>query len=151
MQALIFDFSRVLVFPKDPNYDGSLNGLHSKLSSEPNYNILDHITPNQELLNFLENETGNIRKFIFTGGSIQSVPLLSKAIGHIFERIFTTEEVGQKNEPGSYIKITGLTGLEPTSTFFTDNLEENIQAAHTAGLKTHHFQTTTKLFVPLQE
>lgn len=37
---LLFDFSRVLLMPKDPDYTGSLNGLYKEHKDDPGFDFL---------------------------------------------------------------------------------------------------------------
>jgi len=52
--ALLSDFSRVLLRPKDKAYTGGLNALHKRLLAElrGTYSIFDHYELNEELLDF---------------------------------------------------------------------------------------------------
>ncbi len=54
IQTFLFDFSRVLIFPKDKNYQGSLNELYRQHHEQPGYNIFSEFELNDELLTWLD-------------------------------------------------------------------------------------------------
>jgi hypothetical protein len=65
IKAIVFDFSRVLLFAKDPGYKDDLNPLHRKLlEQDASYPFLDYFYLNQELLHYLGNATSTPRRAI---------------------------------------------------------------------------------------
>ncbi len=55
----------------------------------------------------------------------------------LFEKIFYSHEIQEhKPELKSYLKVIELANINPTETLFIDDLEENIEGAKKAGLKT---------------
>jgi len=71
IKAIVSDFSRVLLFPKDKSYQGSLNALHKELSEKPSYNALDFFELNVGLLDFYKSLKDRIPVYIFTSDVIQ--------------------------------------------------------------------------------
>ena len=66
--TIIFDLSRVLLFPKNKNYKGKLNALHRELSKKPDYDVLKNFEFNDALLNYLDKIKGKVALYVFTTG-----------------------------------------------------------------------------------
>jgi len=54
VNTLIFDFSRVLLYPKDEEYKGGLNKLDQDLSQRSDY-VFDDYFSNEGLIEYLNN------------------------------------------------------------------------------------------------
>jgi len=64
----------------------------------------------------------------------------------LFERNFYSHEMGmRKPNPQIYIQALKEAGLEPEETLFIDDMEENIEAAKTIGMKVLHIKPGTLL------
>jgi len=64
----------------------------------------------------------------------------------LFERNFYSHEMGmRKPNPQIYIQALTEAGLEPEETLFIDDMEENIEAAKTIGMKVLHIKPGTLL------
>jgi len=64
----------------------------------------------------------------------------------LFERNFYSHEMGmRKPNPQIYIQALTEAGLEPEETLFIDDMEENIEAAKTTGMKVLHIKPGTLL------
>lgn len=136
MKHLLFDFSRVLLFPKDRSYHDSLNLLHKTLKQNQSYNPLDYFEINKELLEFLKSKTGLGKFYILTSESIQDDPAFTDDLA-IFKNIFSGQKLGLlKTDPEIYNKVSVLIGVEPSEITFIDDSEKNIEAAKLAGLNT---------------
>jgi len=62
----------------------------------------------------------------------------------LFERNFYSHEMGmRKPNPQIYIQALTEAGLVPEETLFIDDMEENIEAAKTTGMKVLHIQPGT--------
>jgi len=62
----------------------------------------------------------------------------------LFEHNFYSHEMGmRKPNPQIYIQALTEAGLEPEETLFIDDMEENIEAAKTTGMKVLHIQPGT--------
>lgn len=146
IKALLFDFSRTLLFPKDIKYPGELNALHRKSAQDPNYDFLANFELNEELLDFLEHLKDRYKLYIFTSGTIQNAPEIKDRVAAVFEKIFSAEEMMvSKKEPESYKKIAARLGLPAEDILFVDDLPGNIQAANIAGLVTVQYKDNKSL------
>lgn len=137
IKALLFDFSRTLLFPKDKSYSGGLNSLHKTLSENPNYKFLDNFELNTEVMKYLETIKGNFFIYIFTSESIQETPDIKEDISKIFKKIFSAQKMNlDKKDPESYKIISKEINLIPQEILFVDDNSENISAARKAGFQT---------------
>lgn len=147
---LLFDFSRVILFPKDENYSGLLNDLYRKITNEKT-SFLDHYKFNKELLNFLKSLKNKFKLSIYTTDIIQNDPEAKKLLDPIFENIFAANDLGiSKKDPKGYLIIAEKLGVNPEEILFVDDGEANIQAANAAGLQTIRYLTNEQLFKELQ-
>jgi len=146
IKAIIFDFSRVLLNAKDPNYPDSLNSLYKRVSQNKNFNSLEYFEFNKELLDFVISIKDKYDLYIFTTGTIQNDIHLKSFIDHVFKKVFTVDEVGfSKNSKEAYEFIAKEISFKPEEILFIDDTTENIQAAGEAGLKTIKFEKTEQV------
>ena len=132
MKAILFDFSRTLLFPKDKNYLGGLNDLNKQLSANPGYNALDHFEINLELLEIAKNTNKDL--YMFTSESIQERPEFAQYLT-VFKKIYSAKLLGlSKKDSATYIQIAKDIGLAPNELTYIDDNGDNIQAAKEAGL-----------------
>lgn len=137
IKALLFDFSRVLLFPKDTSYAGSLNEKHKELSKTTDYKIMDHFSLNDKLLDFLQGLKDKYVLCLFTSETIQDSPQFLPRLNNIFQKIYSGIKLGiSKKDSGSYITITSDLGLQSEEMLFIDDSSENILEAQKAGLTT---------------
>jgi FMN phosphatase YigB (HAD superfamily) len=147
IKALLFDFSRVILFPKDGGYSGELNSLHDRLAQGRTYRFWDYFELNQELLDWLTGLKGRFGLYIFTTGNIQKNTEVLSIIQPIFQKIYTVGEIGiSKKDPDAYRKIVADIGLFPEEIMFIDDQKSNIEAAEKAGLIVFHFVSNSNLF-----
>lgn len=81
-----------------------------------------------------------IRLYVFSSGSVHAQKLL---FGHtqfgdltaLFSGYFDTH-VGPKQDPEAYRKIAAMIGLKPAAILFLSDIEDELDAARTAGLAT---------------
>lgn len=150
--TLIFDFSRVLLFPKDPSYKDELNVLHKSLAREIHYSFLDHFELNEPLLKYLDSIKEKKQLYIFTSGSIQNAPEIRPRIDSIFRQVFSAEEIGhKKKEPEAYNVIMTAIGKKPEEILFIDDSVDNLVAAKIAHLNTLHYQDFEKFRQAVQD
>ena len=143
IKALLFDFSRVVLNPKEQSYTGSLNELYTKLSQNEPFDSRDYFTFNQELLDFVEQLKGKYQLYLFTTGKIQEDRHLISVIESIWKRIFTKGSIGfAKNDEKAYFAIAKKLSLHPQEILFIDDSEENVAAAKKAGVRTILFIST---------
>lgn len=147
---LLFDFSRVLLFPKDKNYSGLLNDLYRKITSE-DASFLDHYRFNEELLIFLKSFKDKFKLSIYTTDIIQNDPEAKKILDPIFENVFAANDLGiSKKDPKGYLAIAEKLGVKSEEILFVDDGETNINVAKEAGLQTIHYVSNDQLLKDLQ-
>lgn len=152
IKAVISDFSRVILFPKDENYHGELNELHKNLSTNSSYNVLDNFYLNTDLLKLYKNLRLSIMFYIFTTGIVQNAPEIRRILDTIFTKIFTVSEVGyRKSDPKAYEAISRTLGLKLEEVIFIDDTKENIEAAKNAGLNTVFYTSNDHVTKTLKE
>lgn len=146
IKALVTDFSRVLLFPKDKTYTGSLNGLLRDLSTQANYKLLDSFELNTELLEYYKSLAEKLDLYVFTSERIQDSPEFQPFIKPVFKEIFSAlkMEVDKKDED-AYKKLVTTVNLDPTEIIYIDDSEVNIEAANKAGLQTILFKDNESL------
>jgi len=136
IKAIVSDFSRVILFPKDSIYEGSLNSLHKEKSLLSNYNPLDYFNLNTELLDFYKSQKEKVNLYIFTTDSIQDAPEFKPFLEPIFTKIFSALKMGfSKKDPEAYKLITRELGCDPCEIIYIDDAVENIEAASAVGIK----------------
>ncbi len=145
--VLLFDFSRVLLFPKDKDYQGSLNEKHRMLSEQSDYQLFDHFELNLELLAYLDKIKTKYNLYIFTTETIQDDPNIQKVISPIFKDIFSAIKLGlSKKDPEAYKRIAQQITSNPEEILFIDDSPENIEAAKTAGLQTLLYKNNNQIY-----
>ncbi len=137
IKAIVSDFSRVILFPKDPKYDGSLNTLHKENLQLSGYNPLDCFELNIVLLDFYRSQVSKVNFYIFTTDSIQDAPEFKPFLEPIFTKIFSAQKMGvKKNDSDAYMLIARELACDPSEIIYIDDAIENIEAAKISGLKT---------------
>lgn len=137
-RAIIFDFSKVLLFPKDPEYSGSLNGLNAKLIEEhgEDYPFFDHFRVNDELLEFMASLNCETDVYIFTTDSIQDRSELKILLKGKIKDIFKAGDLGiAKNTGEAYQIIAQKIGAETHELIYVDDMLENVNAADSVGVR----------------
>src|ERR1035437_2163675 len=94
IKTIVTDFSKVLLFAKDPNYQGGLNDLNNRLLlGDPSYPFLDFFDLNEELLKYYKQLNGNVPVFVFTSETIQNHPAINTRIRSAFSGVFSAQEL----------------------------------------------------------
>ena len=152
MKTLLFDFARVLLFPKDTSYKGNLNELHRKLAEQPGYNPLDHFEFNTELLDYLKGIKDNVGLYIFTSETIQDDPALVPTYRSIFKEVFSAAKLGfTKKQPEAYRAVAELIGVAPADIIFVDDKKELVEASIAAGMQGIVYESNEQLLNKLKE
>ena len=142
-KVIISDFSRVLLFPKDHNYLGSLNSLYKEVGVETD-DFTAHFLLNTNLLE--EFSAIPVTKYVFTTGSVQNAPEIAPRIAEVFKDVYTVPQIGHpKTDPQAYKIVCDKIGVQPKQAFFLDDSTANIQAAHNAGLVAEQFETNQQV------
>lgn len=152
IKAIIFDFGRVLLLPKDKNYSGKLNPLYEEKKNQADFRFFDYFQLNEELLKLIEfNLKGKFGLYVFTTGSIQDAPEVKSRVRSIFSRVFSTAQTGlKKDEPQAYDLIVREVNLTYNEALFIDDSDENLEAARAAGLRTLKYESNDKLINDLK-
>lgn len=147
----ISDLSRVLLFPKDPKYQGELNAKYKEMKNTPNFSFFDYFSLNEELLEYLNKNKSKFELYIFTSGSIQNAPEIKNRLSTIFKGILSAEELGiSKKEPRAYTSIAEIIKKDPQELLFIDDTIENILAALEAKLNIVHYLDNQSLISSLE-
>ena len=130
IKAIVSDFSRVLLFPKDKNYKDSLNALHKEVSQKSNYNAFDYFELNTELLNLYKSLKDKTPIYIFTSGAIQDSPEFQPHLQPVFTGVLSAAKMNiDKKNPQAYKMVATQLNLPPDEILYIDDAPENITAA----------------------
>jgi HAD superfamily hydrolase (TIGR01549 family) len=153
IKALVSDFSRVLLLPKDTSYLGGLNALHKILSGNDDYNLESHFELNQELLDFYKTlGDKKINLYIFTTGSIQEHSLLESKIKNVFKQVFRSVNLGfEKTDILAYKTISRKIGVNPEEILYIDDNHRNVNTAKEAGMKTIKYESNEQAIKEIRE
>lgn len=152
ISVLVFDLSRVLLFPKDKNYKGGLNDLHDGLSKKKDYHILDHFEFNEELIAYLDSIKNRIALYVFTTGIIQNSPEMRERLKQTFKKIFSAEEIGlSKKDPKSFLYIAKVIGKKPEEILYIDDSFDGVKVAKRANYNAEQYHKLQKTMDNLQE
>jgi FMN phosphatase YigB (HAD superfamily) len=145
IKAVVFDFSRVLLFPNDLAYVGSLNELHRALREQEGYELLSHFSLNTVMLHYLSTIGQVCDLYIFTSDSIQDDPSLESYLRPVFKAVFSAKKLGiKKNSPDAYVKLAGEMGVDTQEVLFVDDTPENVHAAEAAGMNTIRYMDSVQ-------
>ncbi len=146
IKAILSDFSRTLLFPKDENYTGKLNALHENLKDSPNYNIWEHYKLNQGLLEFYKQISSSVDVYIFTTKYIQEWPPLKEKLSSAVSGTFIASQLNvKKDDSESYKLVAEKVGYNVEEIIFIDDAQENINAARKAGMVTIKFNSNKQV------
>jgi hypothetical protein len=98
VKVILLDFSRVLLFPLDETYTGSLNNLHKLHLNDKGYSVFDQFKLNLDLLNYLAAKMSLYRICMLTSETIQEAPEFSKYLNPIFKKIYSAVQIGLKKK-----------------------------------------------------
>jgi HAD superfamily hydrolase (TIGR01509 family) len=151
IKAIVFDFSRVLLFPINKDYRGSLNELHKKHVKEKDYSVFHLFQLNTDLLQQIEKIAYKTRVYILSSETIQESPEFQIYL-HQFKKIYSASEIGfSKKDSQLYKYILNDLHRKPDEVLFIDDSEENISAAQDAGLEATHYKNNQQLLDKLKE
>ncbi len=150
-RVLLFDFSRTLIFPKDPSYDGKLNDLYRQIISNKNYDIFEHFVLNEELINFVKSFKSKYNLVIFTTDILQNDPAIKHILDRVFSKVYAAKDLEvSKREPNGYKTVAEKLNVHPKDILFIDDLEDNINPAKEAGLQTIRYISNNQLIEELR-
>ncbi|HEU4966676.1 MAG TPA: HAD-IA family hydrolase [Candidatus Saccharimonadales bacterium] len=133
IQAIVTDFSRVLLFPADTSYTDSLNALNRKLEEEnPNYDFWHYFKLNDELLGFYGSLSVPI--YLFTSDAIQEHPAIRDILAVKIKKVISAKVLGvNKTDADAYVAVAEQLQIIPEQLLYVDDAPENISAARNAG------------------
>lgn len=148
IKVLISDFSKVILFPNDDAYQGSLDELFKSAYGKTTHNFFDLYAINQELLDIYltVKRKYKLQACIFTTGTVQKHPELRPFLQPVFDQIFSVTDLRiEKTDPNAYIVLARELRVKPSEILFIDDQEANFQAAVDAGVNGIHFQSNDQL------
>ncbi|MBI3379480.1 HAD hydrolase-like protein [Candidatus Gottesmanbacteria bacterium] len=152
ISTLLFDFARVLIYPKDKSCKGKLNDLYRNLMRGKTFQFFEHFEFNEELLLYLHTIKNQYGLYMFTSGIIQNVTGVRGKLDKVFKKIYSAEELNlNKKDPQSYLFIAKDLNKNPGEILFTDDQLEFINAAENAKLVTIHFQSNKQFINELSK
>ena len=152
IKAIVSDFSRVLLFPKDKNYRDSLNVLHKELSQKSHYNALDYFELDMDLLDFYKSLKDKAPVYLFTSDTIKDAPEFQPYLQPVFAGILSAKKMNtDKKIPEAYTLVAAQIHLNPDEILYIDDAPENIQAAKIAGVNTFLYEDYEKLLNQVRE
>lgn len=140
IKVLLFDFARVILFPKDVTYSGKLSDFYRKLTKQPK-SIFHYYKFNTELLSSLEKYSSKYQLAILTSSEhLPFHPEILPKLNKLFEPIIYSGELGHpKYQPACYKKAAHLLNVDPAQILFIDDSLTNTEAATEAGLQIIHY------------
>ncbi len=146
IKHILFDFSRVLLFPKDEKYSGALNDLYKEIIKKDSYQFFDYFRLNEELIEYLNTIKDRYILNIFTTDIIQSDQALKEFLKKYFSYVFVARELGiSKKNPKAYKLIAEKLRCLPYEILFIDDNKFNVDAAKKARLNAIQFLSNKQL------
>lgn len=97
------------------------------------------------------NLKGNFGLYIFTTGTIQNAPEIKPRLESIFNRIFSSIELGMlKDNPQAYDWVVRQINVTYPEALFIDDGDVNLNAARAAGLTTLKYRDNATLINQLK-
>lgn len=133
IQAVVTDFSRVLLFPLDPSYSGGLNELNNRLlQSDPDYDFWSLFTLNEQLLGYYA--ALDLPVYVFTSETIQEHKAVVNKLQGAFSGIFSAKHLGvAKTDKQAYERLSIELGITTDGILYIDDNKDNVAAAKSAG------------------
>ncbi len=147
IKAIVSDFSKVILFPKEVTFMGGLNKLHRELfGKNKDYDFLEYFVLNTELLDYYKLLKQKYSINIFTTGTIQNVPQIKDTIEPIFDQIISADDFDlNKSDSNAYIFVAKKLSKSPEEILYIDDNEQNVNAAKEAGFDTFLYKDNKSL------
>lgn len=140
VKAILCDFARVLLFPKDISYVGRLDEHDGAFAL------------NTELLQYFQKLKGKISLSLFSSGRNYEAPEIKKKLDPIFDHYFNTSNLGLgKTDPQVYAIIAEKLNKKPEEIVFIDDVLAHVEAANKTGLKGIHYRNNEELILKLRK
>lgn len=152
-KVFLFDLSNTILFAKDKNYVGGLNGLNNQLKKDnPSYNFYDFFELDQTTLDFLKGLKNKYQIALFTSETIQNEPAIKDILDAIFSPIISGIDIGfPKTDAKAYQKVAQILGVSPDEIIFYDDYPANIAAARQAGMNAHIYSASLDLKASIEK
>jgi len=161
MKHLLFDFNKVLLFPKHSIPVDLIMMLHHKLDPrnvenyQANIDFKYYFEWNTELLNWLtslKKSNSDVSLHIYTNSTFSiKIGDSQEKLKPLFSSQYLAKEIKQpKDTASSYEWLSRELSAKPTQLFFTDDTATNVMAAAQAGLWTHHYTENEPLFAEIE-
>lgn len=145
VKALLFDFSRVLLFPKGADPVESLNGKYRELMKAGQFDFFEHFRLNDELLDIIYRLQDDFDLYLFTSETIQEAPELQESL-EIFQKIFSAQQMNlDKKDPVSYQELAREMRVAPEEVLFIDDSLVNLASAAQTGMQVVHYKSNEQL------
>lgn len=151
INTLLFDFSYVLLFPREQSYTDELSSLYKSQKGKGQDDTLGHFKLNEELLDFLDAIKDDYQLNIFTASTVYHETAIKRRLGDVFENIFSTVELGvSKSDPKSYSHLAQKLDKDTSEILFIDDTQNNVAAARAAGLQAIQYQSNEQVIAELK-
>ena len=152
IKAILSDFSRVILRPKNREGNDSMGRFHREMQETEGYRIFDYFELNAELLDFYRSLKGRYPIYMFTTSFLEKEPEIARQIEGIFDRILVTHEMGlHKKEPSSYVTVARELGYQPEEILYIDDTPHRAAAAEAAGMKVVLFTTNAEAIPEIEK
>ncbi|HEX8965326.1 MAG TPA: HAD-IA family hydrolase [Patescibacteria group bacterium] len=151
ISSLLFDLSRVIIFPKNIAYSADIHFLYQQLLKKNSlFDFDSYFYFNDELLSYISAQKSLYSMFIFTSGDMYLHPKVEKKLAPFFERIISTRDFGlEKDDPTVYQLALGKVKKTAAETVYIDDEQTHIFAAKLAGITTIHYSSNQHLYEEL--
>ncbi len=148
IKSVVTDFSKVLLFAKDPNYSGGLNALNNKLLSEdPNYSFGDYFTLNDELLEYYSRLNSKVPVYVFTSETIQDHPAIKTKIKNAFSGVMSAKKLHlSKSDSDAYQSIADQVHCLPGEVLSSMTRQQILKRQRVRGCRYYCIRPTSKIF-----
>jgi methionine salvage enolase-phosphatase E1 len=155
IKAIISDFSRTLLFPKDTTYTGSLNQLYRDVKDKPGFSFFDYFVWNKDLEELYKGILlkDRIKTYIFTTDKIQEDPTMFPYTQTNFAGVFAVKDANgiAKDNPEAYKLLSFRIEVQTNEIVFVDDSDINLEAAKKAGINTIKYKNIPQVAVDLEK
>lgn len=146
IKALVTDFSRVLLSPREVDYAGGLNALHRDLTGRGDYDFWEYFQLNEELLEFYKTLGQKIRVYMFTSEYIQEHTALQPKLERVFVKVFSAARLNiKKSDSETYRVIAEKIGIKPEEILYIDDKQSNLDCAAETGMSVLRFDSNEQV------
>ncbi len=152
IKALVFDFARVLLFPRNRGYIGTLTNLYHKMAGEPDSTFSTYYQFNQELLDFLAKIKATYPLYLFTTGTTYKAPEAQRLLKNVFIKMYSVGELGlNKDDPSAFECIASDIGVKPIEILYVDDKPSYVKTATRARFVGVVYSSNEQLFRDLKK